>query len=229
MIQKRYTPHKGEKGFTLIELLVAISISSLLFIGIMTFLVTSLVNNSIRSARADLLREAQLSLDVMVKDIRLSASSAANNSVEDIYSPDAAATNGYGWESDVDTLVLNTAATNESNEIIFADASHYISEKDNIIYYVENGTLYKRTLANEVPGNSSNTTCPPEDATDDCPSDRLSVKNVYSLQFRYYDGLGDEVEPENARAVEVSLNLRTQKYGREVDVNYSTRTVFRNE
>lgn len=219
----------NESGYTLIELIVAVVVSSILIIGIMTFLVNSIVGNSLRTARADLLREAQLALDVMVRDIRLSANAETNNRIEDSYSPNAAVTAGLGWESSADTLVLAVAAQDSSDNIIFTDAAHYITEKNNIVYYVTDGTLYKRSLASGVPTNDFTTSCPPDSATSVCPADRLCVKNVENLVFKYYDATNTEVDPSEARSVEVELTLTATKYGRPVTVTYNTRTVFRNE
>ncbi len=218
-----------QNGYTIIELIVAIVVSSILMIGIMTFLVNSLVGNSMRSARADLLREAQLALDVMVKDIRLSANAETNNRIEDTYSPDAVSTGGLGWESSADTLVLAVAAQDSTDNIIFIDAAHYITEKNNIVYYVDDSTLYKRSLASSAAGNDFITSCPPASASSTCPADRLSVSNVQNLVFKYYDATNTEVAPSDARSVEVELTLSAIKYGRPVTVSYSTRTVFRNE
>ena len=211
------------------ELIVATALMSILLVGIMSFLVTTITNNAVRGARADLLREAQLSLDVMVKDIRLSAHAFEANNIDDDNSPNAATTNGLGWESDADTLVLATAAENTSGNILFSDPAHYLTLKNNIIYYVSDSTLYKRTLAADNPNNRAVTSCPPDEATGSCPADRLSVANVDSLTFRYFDGENNEVSPSLARSVETTLSLQTERYGREVDVTYSTRTVFRNE
>ena len=219
----------NEQGYTLIELITAVTISSILLVGMLGFLVNSIANNSVRSARADLLREAQLALDVIVKDIRLSAVVDTNNRIEDSNSPDAVATGGLGWESDSDTLVLATAVEDTSDNIVFADAAHYITEKNNIVYYINDSKLYKRTIAADIPDNDFITSCPPNLATTLCPADRLSIDNVQNLVFRYFDATDAEVDPANARSVEVELNLHDTKFGRPVDVSYKTRTVFRNE
>jgi prepilin-type N-terminal cleavage/methylation domain-containing protein len=221
--------NSNQTGFTLVELIASMAIASIVLFGMLGFLVTSMVNNSVRTAKADLLREAQLALDVIVKDIRLSAVVDSNNRIEDNNSPDAVATAGLGWESDSETLVLAIAAEDTSSNIIFADAAHYITEKNNIIYYVDNAKLYKRTLAADLPDNDFITSCPPNLAIPSCPADRLSIENVQSLVFRYFDALNNEVDPASARSVEVELRLQAEKYGRLVDVSYKTRTVFRNE
>jgi prepilin-type N-terminal cleavage/methylation domain-containing protein len=219
----------NENGYTLLELTVAIAIASMLLVGVLGFLVNSIASNSVRTARADLLREAQLALDVMLRDVRLSADVDPNNRIQDVNSPNAAGTGGLGWESNASTLVLATAAEDTAGNIIFADAGHYITEKNNIIYYVSGDTLYKRTLAADLPGNDTTTSCPPASATPSCPADRLSVRNVQSLVFRYYDATNTEVAPANARSVGATLTLQAIKFGKPVTVTYSTRMVFRNE
>ncbi len=227
MNKKQLSPQQA--GFTIIEMLVATVVASLLMIGIMTFLTTTLVNNSVRSIRADLYREAQLTLDVLTKDIRLSAAADEQNRWEDEFSPNAASTAGLGWESDADTLVLATAAEDGSGDILFQDATHYITHKDNNIYYLQNGSLYKRILPADVPDNSANRTCPAASASASCPADRELVKNVSNFDIHYYNSMDEEVGPAEARSEEVSLTLQKTKYNRTVTAEYTTRTVFRNE
>lgn len=223
--------HKPQHGFTLTEMLIATAVASLMIILIMTFLVNTLRTNSIDTARADLLREAQIALDVLNKDIRLSANADSVNRWQDEYSPQAEATNGYGWTSDSSTIVLATAATSVDGDILFSDATHYITFKNNIVYYLDGDALYRRTLAGEIDGAdvAAVTTCPLAAANNDCPADRLLVNNVESFILRYLNGDGDEVDPDHARLIEAELHLATNKYGRDITANYVTRMVFRNE
>lgn len=220
---------KLQKGFTLTELLISIAITSILLVGIMSFLVTTLADNSAQKAKADLLRETQLTLDAMTKDIRLSANANETNSVIDYNSPDAVATSGLGWASNENTLVLSKSVEDEDRNIIFQDETHYITEKNNIVYFTDNGNLYKRTLAVEVDNNRSTTSCPESIATEECPKDVRLVQNVESFQLRYFDGLNNEVNPDLARSVEATLVLSVIKYNQEIRADYTTRMVFRNE
>ncbi len=219
----------GSGGYTLIELLIATVVTALVIIGVLTFLTRTLTNNSIRQTQADLLREAQLTLDVLTKDVRLSANIDDNNRWADPNSPNAEATNGLGWEAGPSTLILASAAEDINRNILFQDATHYITEKNNIIYFVRDGSLYKRTLAANVANNSDVTTCPPESAGSDCPADRQLVNNVESFSIKYFNNMDEEVEPSQARSVEVRLSLKKFKYNRDVTAQYATRTVFRNE
>lgn len=220
---------KLQDGFTLVEMLVATAVTSLMIVLIMTFLVNTLATNATDTARADLLREAQLALDAMNKDIRLSANADSINRWEDSNSPNAEATNGFGWSSDSDTLVLATAATDTNKSVLFSDATHYITFKDNIIYYLQDGSLYKRMLAGDVANNAAQTTCPEALAHPGCLADRKLVNNVQSFTIRYLNGNGEEVDPDQARLIEAILNLSATKYGREISASYKTKMVFRNE
>jgi len=218
---------KDQEGFTLLELMVATVITGALIGIIMTFLVNTVVTSTVDSARADLLREAQLTLDTIGRETRLSANADEQNRWEDENAPGAPA-NELSWESDADTLVLATAATNLGGNILFSDPLHYVSNKNNNIYFVDDGVLYKRTLADPVAANATETTCPPS-PTDDCPDDRALVDTVTNFTVRYYNNESVEVDPADARSVELTLNLQKQRYGRTIDAEFSTRTVFRNE
>lgn len=190
---------------------------------------SSLVSNSQQQAKADLLREAQLSLDVIVKDIRLSGGADPVNSVADTNSPGASENFGIGWESNDNTLVLSRSAEDNNRNILFQDANRYVTEKDNVVYFVNEGSLYKRTLAADVESNRRRTSCPKDSSSESCPADLQLVKNVSNFTLKYFDGMNNEVEPEQAQSVEASLDLSVNKFGKNIEANYKTRTVFRNE
>lgn len=105
-----------QSGFTVIEMLVACAVSGALLILIMSFITNTLINNTIDTTKADLLREAQLSLDSIGRQVRLSASVDEVNRWEDDNSPNAGATNGYGWTSDDSVVILASSATDSSDD-----------------------------------------------------------------------------------------------------------------
>lgn len=214
-----------QHGFTLVELLAATAITGVLIILIMTFFINAMAQITINSARGDLLREAQISLDTLTQDVRLSSNAYATSSLLDDNAPGETTQ----WEGDDDTLILGTAAQDSDRNILFADALHYTAHKNNNIYYTSNGTLYRRTLAAEVDNNAKSTTCPPAAASSTCPPDSVLAKNVESFTVRYFDGNEDEVSPDDARSVEVTLELATVRYKQPLNASYTTRTVFRNE
>lgn len=213
------------KGFTLLEVMVATMVTSMLLILVVNFMITNFVNSTIDTARADLLREAQLTLDTVGRDIRLSANADEQNRWPDPNSPGGV---DFGWASGVDELVLATAAFDSSNNILFSDALHYVTSKNNNIYFVTDGVLYKRILADPIAGNVASTTCPAS-PSDSCPDDIRLVDTVLNFTVRYYSNEGLEVTPSEARSVELTLVLQKQRFGRTIDATYTTRTVFRNE
>jgi len=212
-----------QQGFTLVELSVATAVTGILVIVIMGFAINSFAQISIDSARSDLLREAQISLDTVTQDIRLSSNAYETSSLLDDNAPGG----GDTWEGNAHTLILAVAAQDKDRNIIFADPLNYTSEKNNRIYFVNNGTLYRRTLAAEVEDNAVSTSCPAGQTG--CPPDSKLADNVRSFTVRYFDGNNNEVAPNDARSIEATLVLQTRKYGQTINAEYTTRTVFRNE
>lgn len=216
---------RDSRGFTLVELAVATAITGILIIVIMGFATNSFAQITVDSARSDLLRESQLSLDVLTQDARLSSNSYEESNILDPNAPGGS----QRWTGDGSTLVLATAAQDRNKNIIFADALQYTSEKNNKIYFVNNGTLYRRTLAADVADNAASTTCPKNKANASCPSDTVLAQNVSDFSIKYLGGTGEEVDANDAKSVEVTLKLSVRKYNRDITAEYSTRTVFRNE
>jgi prepilin-type N-terminal cleavage/methylation domain-containing protein len=216
-------------GFTLVEVTVALTMAGILIAIILGFMVNSLTQYSITGARAELLNEAQIALDIAANDIRLSANADANNRWDDPNGPGAPG-NLLSWESDQDTLILATAAENAAGEILFSDATNYISHKNNSIYFVNGDKLYKRVLAApNVTGNTAVTSCPANAATSSCPADRLLLQNVDSFSVKYYNEQNQEVVPDEARSVELYVQLKVIRYPESVLAEYKTRMVFRND
>lgn len=213
----------GQQGFTLVELSVATAVTGIMVIVIMGFAINSFTQISIDSARGDLLREAQLSLDTITQDVRLSSNAYETSSLLDDNAPDG----GDTWEGNANTLILAVAAQDSDRNVIFADPLSYTSEKNNRIYFVENGTLYRRTLAAEVDDNAVSTSCP--EGQSGCPRDSKLAENVRNFSVRYFDGNNNEVTPNDARSIETTLELQVRKYSKTLNAEYTTRTVFRNE
>lgn len=217
----------GCRGVTLIELVVATAVISVLIVLTMDFLSEQIVQNSIKSARADLQLETQLTLDSINHDVKHSAGVDPQNRWEDDYAP-GAPTDLFSWSSGSDTLILAKPATDSSNDILFEDPFTYVTYKDNVIYYLDGQSrLRKRILAAPVPGNSQNTTCP--DEASGCAVDPVLASNVTQFLVEYFDGNDNPVVADNARSVQITLAMSTIKYNRNISGQSSIRTVFRND
>ncbi len=226
-VKRRQEKRRSEGGFTLVETMITLVMTGIMATGIIVFMINGLRSYGKATSKAYLIAQAQSGVDRISGDILLAANADDNNRIEDANSP-GAPTNLLSWQSDNDTLILATAAEDTSRNILFADASNYISHKNNVIYYRDGTVLRKRVLATAVTGNRAITTCPAALATSSCPADRVVLENVASFVVTYRNHLNVSVLPEDARSVEVSVLLDDKKYAT-TTVNYKTRTVFRNE
>ncbi|MEX0748910.1 MAG: type II secretion system protein [Candidatus Saccharimonadales bacterium] len=213
-------------GFTLVELLVATTITGILLAVLMSFLGNQLRANATQNARAELLLDTQLSLDVINRDVKHAAKVDASNRWADEHAPDGPS-DPYSWTSDNDVLVLASPALNSENEFLYEDPFAYITHKNNLIYFVTDNVLYKRILPADEAGNAAVLTCPAQ--ISECSDDIMLAENVSNFELVYYDAEDMEVDPENARSVAVTLAVTTNIYGRDVTADYTMRSVFRND
>jgi prepilin-type N-terminal cleavage/methylation domain-containing protein len=216
----------GRGGFTLVELVLTITLVSILSLVLADFVAGWLQTSDLAQARANLLTNAQSALDNVTDDIRLSGSADENNRWPD---PNAPGANDFSWQSNASTLVLARIATTAQREVIFSDPAQYITEKDNVVYYVSNKALYRRIIAADDPNTSAISTCPPASATASCPADSLVARDVTAFSISYYDADDQVVIADEAQAVQLAITLSYANGGRTVTADYNTRMVFRNE
>lgn len=213
------------RGFTLVELAVATAVTGILILVIMGFTINSFAQISITEARSDLLREAQISLDTLTEDARLSSNSYEETGLLDPNAPNSS----QKWQGSESVLILATAAQDKDRNILFADPLQYTSHKNNRVYFVRDNVLYRRTIAADIPNNALQTTCPQNQISSSCPGDSTLAHNVSQFSVKYFDNSGEEVTPDQARSIEATLILSIRKYDRDISAEYKTRTVFRNE
>lgn len=217
----------AQRGFTIVETLVAVSVTSIIMIIILNFAMTNLRTSTLAQSKATIHSEIQLTMDALASDVRMSANADTNNRNPDANSPGG--TNQYGWSSSATSLVLATAAVNNQNDIFFSDAANYITVKNNVVYFVAGGTLYKRVLAANVNGNRARTTCPANQVTAACPGDKILLTNITDFSVRYLDGSNLNVVPSNARSIEVTVTASKAQFKSSQSASYTTRMVFRND
>jgi prepilin-type N-terminal cleavage/methylation domain-containing protein len=216
-----------QKGFTIIELIVAVSIVSVIGLLVIGFL-TDGSSDSLRSiTRTDLQYQSQAALDIANKDIKYATGATTNNIWPDSHSPGAPG-NLYSWVSDGDTLVLASPATNASGAYLYADAATYLPHKNNIIYFIQSGNLYRRIIAAAIPGNSVVTTCPQASASPTCPADMLVSSDVSGFTVSYLDESNNPVAPSGAHALKLDLQLREITGAQTIETSYTIHVVFRN-
>lgn len=218
-----YAPPCDQRGFTLLELIIASAVTGILIIVIMSFMTNQIVENAMLNARSAMLREAQIALDIVNSDIRHAASVDDVNRWADAHAPGA---DEYGWEPGEEVLILATPAKDAESGFLYDDPFAYITHKNNLIYFLHEGTLYRRTLAADIENNSARTSCP--NATNGCTPDMELINDVSDFTVRYFDANDEEVVPDEARSVAVTIRIERIVYGRDVTAEYTVRSVFRN-
>jgi len=207
-------------------LLISIVVTGILVSVVMLFTVSNLSGYSATSIKESLMAQAQTGLNTINDSILLAGAADVNNRIADSNGPGGPA-NLFGWTGGSQTLILATAAEDTSGNILFSDASKYVSYKNNVIYYLNGTTLRKRTLAAAVTNNKAKTSCPASAATASCPADPVILENVSALSFTYLDKTNASVTPGNARGIEISVTMKDKRYN--TTASYKTRSVFRND
>jgi prepilin-type N-terminal cleavage/methylation domain-containing protein len=219
----RLSPSR-QHGFTIVELLIAVSvasIASILILSAFVFMYGSLVREQ---TRAQMVLESQAFLKRMVDDIRVANQILTTNSLPDAYEPSG----GWITSDPANILVLTQPVTDENKDFIFDSTTGYPYQNE-IVYFGSGTSMYRRTLANSgATGNVAITTCPAN--TVGCQGDVKLLDNLQNMLFVFYD-INDVVTttPENARSVELSINLTKRVYGENITISNKTRVTLRNE
>lgn len=153
------------KGFTLVEMMVVAPII-VLIIGVTVFAIINLTGSALAErSTANTVNSIHEALDRIEEDVRNSAAFLAQNSVT-LVSPQGVNNATGVFESisstDGDRLILNIYMTNgnpqsSSRDLVFrpnqpnacgATVNQNTPATMNVVYFVQNATLYRRVLAN---------------------------------------------------------------------------------
>jgi hypothetical protein len=214
-----------EKGFTVTELLIASVLGSMLAVTL--FSITILFYGGVlrNDVEARLIVESQNILWRVVEDLRISSGVRVSNSIYDANEPVS------GWTTSNDDLILiiATPALDSSGNFITDDTTG-LPHVNEIIYYADGRSLYKRILAEPAAtGNTAVTSCPPAIASPSCPSDRQLTENFKDMNFVFYDQ--DDIvttDPTAARSIEILIEMQKQVFGKSLEINNRIRVTMRN-
>jgi len=217
--------NRHEQGFTLAELNFSLLILGILLVSVLTIFTNFFVIMTRTNALIDMTVDSQNLLRTAVEELRYGAGVRQSNTIADANAPSG------GWDTDNAAFVIVIAVPAvdaDRNYIIDTDTgSPYMNE---LVYYKNGTTLYKRILAHpSAADNLLVTSCPASLASASCPADRKLVDNVDSMTFILYDQ--DNIlttDPLLARSVEIDLTLVKDTFGEPLTYDNSVRITLRN-
>ena len=214
-----------QQGMTMVELLVAISIATILASVILAINLNFFGNVAQSQITSELAVESHFVLQTMIEDIRLADAIASSNTLSDSNSP----AGGWITSDSGNILVIDSPATNSSNDVIY-DASTGYPYRNELVYFISGGALYRRTLKNTAAaGNTAVTTCPAAIASSSCPADKKYTTYISDMTLAFYDtDNAVTANPSLARSLKVGLTLNRKSFGKPIVFNNSIQTTLRN-
>ena len=228
-ISKAFT---AQTGFTITELLVSVAIGAIASILMVTAYVFSYGSLVAEQTETLMTLESQQFLRKMIEDVRVSNEVRTKNQIPDAYKPGPGTGGSEGWEtSDPANILVVTQPAVDVDENFIYDPDTGFPYQNEIIYFgdASDNRMYRRVLANpDAVGNRAVTTCP--SGTAGCPPDIELVTNLDNLLFGFYD-IDDTLVTvaEQARSIEITVNLRRQLSGESIATTNTSRVTLRNE
>lgn len=215
---------KNNAGFTLVELLISITLIGIISVGLMGVITNYLVVITRNNKFVDMTTDSQNLLRITVEELRYSAGVRQSNTISD---PNALA----GWNTSNSNFVIIIALPAlDSSQAYIIDPLTGSPYNNEIVYFKQGRTLFKRLLANpSASGNSVLTSCPAASASSSCPADRTLNTTTENMVFTLYDQ--DDAITANAllaRSIKIDLLLQEDTFGDPLVLNNSIRTTLRN-
>lgn len=194
-------------GFTLVEVLIVAPFMMLTILLILVFMFNAFLDMNTKSAKLELESNAQIALFTIRDDIMFT------NYFVGTVQPDANDPNkSGGWNAiNDDALILSEVSYTANRQ---SPSRELVYQKDNpspcnalddglnpystntLIYFVENETLYMRTIIPDQANNCASTyrkqTCPASVATPSCPADSVLAHGVKDFSITYYSRFVDD-------------------------------------
>ncbi len=200
-------------GFTTVELIVAIFISSLLILSIVAFIVALTKQYSISVARNILTTELSSTVNRIDSDVRASDSVLATSPVD----PAGPLSSGKKWSTNTstskDTIVLTTIARTTSGDPV---NNVYPGLADIIVYYVRNGSLYRRLVAANESDNRYSTLLCATTSDGGCSADEKLLDNVTEFNVTFYGTSGLTSSPSQAKNLNFTIKAETTEAGQPI-------------
>lgn len=215
---------RDRNGFTIIEILVTISLISIVSVLIVTSFVFTYGRVVVEQQRTDIIRQSQLFLRRMVEDVRVSSEIRTNNLIADSYN-----TSGWTTSDPANILIATVPALDVNKDLLYDSETGNIIYHE-VVYFGQNGNLYRRLLKNPTATASTEvSTCPAGETG--CVNDTILIEgNLENMVFEFYDII-DEVTmvTEEARSIQMTINVVKTVFGQDIRESNTTRVTLRNE
>lgn len=209
----------------MVELTVSMVVTGILLIslfGITTYYLAMITRSNMI---VEMTVDSQNLLRASVEELRYGAGVRQTNAINDTNSPPG------GWNtSNTDfIIIIAVPAINASRDYII-DADTGSPYNNELVYFKEGTTLFKRTLAHpDAADNSLKTSCPESSANAGCPADKKLTQFLNSMVFTLYDqDDGVITDPLLARSVKINLGLEQDTFGDPLTLDNSIRITLRN-
>lgn len=216
-------PHSRlDSGFTLPELIIGMVVTTLLTLSMVGAITILLGQYAIGDVRQKQTTSVQTVLGRISDDIRQSHVVLVQNAESDTNAP---ATPGK-WMTGANQLVLGKTPRDSSNKGLYDVAEYFTGKPDSIVYYLKNGTLYRRVIPANYTGNIALPIIDcPTNPLGGCPEDVAMLTDLTQLQFTYFDVNNDAgATPANTKSVKVSITASRQQSGQTIATTDSVRT-----
>lgn len=212
-------------GVTLVELVVVITVGAILIVPTVTVMFGFYSNTIKNNLQARLAVESQNILRSVVEELRVSSGVRAINTIVDSNAP------GGSWTTSNANLVLiiSTPVLDSSNDFVIDPSTGYPYQNE-LVYFAENGKLYKRYLANSAAtGNRYKTSCPAALATATCPADVKLSDNFKTMSFLFYDQDNNATTTlADARSINLTIQMERKTFGQTIEFANNIRITLRN-
>lgn len=213
-------------GYTVPELTISIVILGILIISLFSFSTYYFSSVTRNSAFVDMSVDSQNLLRATVEQLRYGAGVRQSNTITDLNAPVG------GWNtSNTNFVIIIAVPAIDSSDNYIIDSATGSPYNNELVYFKDNTTLYRRTLANpSAAGNTLVTSCPAALSSPSCPPDNKLINDLDSMVFTLYDQ-DDAIttDPLLARSVKIDLGLLKKSFGNPLTLDNSIRVTLRNQ
>lgn len=219
-----YTGHMKTKatGFTMPELMITMVVISILVTTVIAALLGWLNQFTLSSTRQTMTIDMQAALSRITDDVRQSRGVLTENIEADANAPTATGK----WRTDASQLVFGKTPYQANGTALYDVPALFSGKPDSIVYYVQNNTLYRRTIPANYAGNVTLPllTCSSPASGGCAAADQRILGNITNAQFTYFDASNNPVvDPASIKSVEVNLTTARTQSGHTVTVKDKVR------